>query len=158
MPTKRPQLNKEQKEKSIKKSTEWRKRNPERYKAYLKSYGDKYKEKRKIITQKWREENKEHIKKYGVEYRVKNPYLSMEYRLKKNFNISREKYNILFEKQKGLCAICKRESKKRLAVDHCHKKNKVRGLLCFSCNIGLGYFKDNPKLLTEAIIYLKNNV
>lgn len=35
------------------------------------------------------------------------------------------------------CAICKKPRsafKKNLSVDHNHKTNKIRGLLCFSCN------------------------
>lgn len=46
---------------------------------------------------------------------------------------------------------------KRLAIDHCHDTGKVRGLLCMSCNIGLGAFKDVPELLFVAYLYLKGN-
>jgi hypothetical protein len=41
-----------------------------------------------------------------------------------------------------------------LNVDHCHKKNVIRGMLCSSCNIGLGNFKDDPELLEFARMYL----
>ncbi len=43
----------------------------------------------------------------------------------------------------------------RCCVDHCHKTGKIRGLLCASCNGGLGLFKDNPQALANAILYLK---
>jgi hypothetical protein len=69
------------------------------------------------------------------------------------------KYKITFEQRKemeksqeGRCLICKTHAK--LCVDHCHKSLKVRGLLCRSCNLGLGYFKDNCSFLSEAILYL----
>jgi hypothetical protein len=39
-------------------------------------------------------------------------------------------------------------------VDHGHETGEVRGLLCSNCNLGLGYFKDNPKYLEGAIKYL----
>jgi hypothetical protein len=39
----------------------------------------------------------------------------------------------------------------------CHKTGKVRGILCPSCNLALGLFKDNVDVLSEAIIYLNKN-
>ena len=66
-------------------------------------------------------------------------------------------YADLFEKQQGLCGICK-QAMRRPMLDHCHKTMAVRGLLCSNCNIGLGQFKDNPDLLRAAIYYLENNV
>lgn len=72
-------------------------------------------------------------------------------------------YRELFEKQSGVCAICsqpesitsKDGSVRRLAVDHCHKTGTIRGLLCSSCNVALGQFKDSTDSLARAIEYLK---
>lgn len=50
------------------------------------------------------------------------------------------------------CVICGAEE--NLVVDHCHKTNIVRGMLCNHCNRGLGHFKDDPQLLEFARIYL----
>lgn len=55
-------------------------------------------------------------------------------------------------KQKGLCAICKKEAV--LLIDHCHDKIIFRGLLCGSCNLGLGHFKDTPVFMLRAILYV----
>ena len=52
----------------------------------------------------------------------------------------------------GQCNICGKFAK--LCVDHDHKANKFRGLLCDNCNIGVGHFKDDPMLLEFAQIYL----
>jgi hypothetical protein len=52
------------------------------------------------------------------------------------------------------CVIC--GSEESLVVDHCHKKNIIRGMLCNNCNMGLGHFKDDPELLEFARIYLIN--
>lgn len=41
-----------------------------------------------------------------------------------------------------------------LNIDHCHNSGLVRGILCRSCNVGLGIFKDNKELLAKAIDYL----
>jgi hypothetical protein len=80
---------------------------------------------------------------------------------KRKYNISLEDYNNLLTKQNYKCAICKNYNYKKgkisvLHVDHCHNTNIVRGLLCRSCNIALGHFKDQVNLLEKAIIYVKN--
>lgn len=56
--------------------------------------------------------------------------------------------------QDGLCAICSDPITTSSPVDHCHTTLKVRGILCRSCNIGLGHFKDDPARLERAIAYL----
>lgn len=70
--------------------------------------------------------------------------------------------------QAGRCYICRiimrRPERKQgqdldvVAVDHCHKTGKVRGLLCNRCNKGLGFFNDNPELLLKAVSYLSESV
>lgn len=83
--------------------------------------------------------------------------------LKYNFGITLEQYLEMESKQNKLCAICKNEETAlhsftkiplELSVDHCHTTGKIRGLLCSTCNRGLGYFKDSPQLLGRAIEYL----
>jgi len=59
----------------------------------------------------------------------------------------------MVNKQDGRCKICN-EKPDLLAVDHCHKRNKVRALLCLKCNSGLGMFKENVDVLKRAIQYL----
>ncbi len=68
----------------------------------------------------------------------------------------RQLYADLFEKQGGLCGIC-RKSMGRPVLDHCHETMVVRGLLCSNCNIGLGQFRDSETILVLAIKYIKNN-
>lgn len=77
---------------------------------------------------------------------------------KSRYGISRKDYEILMKQQKDVCAICKRKDrhKKFLSVDHCHKTGKIRGLLCSSCNVGIGRLEDSTKLLKAALRYLKN--
>ena len=59
-------------------------------------------------------------------------------------------------RQDGKCAICHEEfNEKPFHVDHCHESGKVRGLLCHTCNVGLGSFHDNKTKLLEAINYLE---
>ena len=80
--------------------------------------------------------------------------------LKSKYGITLNQYDILLESQNGVCAICKQpptnsnKYNKVLFVDHDHITGKVRGLLCYHCNVGLGHFKDNTQLLTRVIEYL----
>jgi len=65
-------------------------------------------------------------------------------------------YKAMLEAQGGVCAICSEKPKSgRLAVDHIHGTDKVRGLLCNLCNPALGLFKDDPDRLNAAIEYLR---
>ena len=61
--------------------------------------------------------------------------------------------------QDGVCAICKTvgrgKNSTRLHIDHDHNTGKVRALLCFQCNVGLGKFKDNSELLLAAAHYIE---
>jgi NAD(P)H-flavin reductase len=50
------------------------------------------------------------------------------------------------------CEICGDDAK--LVYDHCHTSGNFRGWLCHHCNVGLGFFKDNPDALKKAIDYL----
>jgi protein-arginine kinase activator protein McsA len=73
-------------------------------------------------------------------------------------NISSNHRKDLLEEQNNSCAICGingEELKRKLSVDHNHETNQVRGLLCNSCNLGLGQFKDSVVFLSCAIEYLE---
>lgn len=61
--------------------------------------------------------------------------------------------------QKNLCRICNNPfgDSKNTHIDHCHKTNKVRGLLCRRCNHGLGFFSDNPEHLRAAALYIESS-
>jgi hypothetical protein len=93
------------------------------------------------------------------------------WRLENYFNITAGQYEEMLAEQGGVCAICSQsETKKRngvllsLAVDHDHKccptKAKscgacIRGLICSSCNHGLGNFRDDEAVMLKAISYLQ---
>lgn len=78
--------------------------------------------------------------------------------LKRVYGITLEQYACMLDHQQGACWICGwqwREGKRRLAVDHDHKSNIVRGLLCYRCNKGIGVFRDNASTLKRASEYLQ---
>lgn len=71
------------------------------------------------------------------------------------YGLSEQDYMKLINDQKNICAICgMKDEGKVLCVDHDHKTGKVRGLLYGNCNVGLGNFKDDPKILEAASSYL----
>jgi hypothetical protein len=99
--------------------------------------------------------NKDRWKKY-----IKSPIKLKTYKLKYFFNLSYSDWEFLKLKQSNSCAICKTPENnldRSLAVDHNHLTGKVRGLLCNSCNLGLGKFKDNIEILENALKYMKEN-
>jgi len=127
------------------------------------------KECRKQIYKKWYDANIDKIRAKHIEYKeyrkayYNRPDRKREYnlrRIEREFGISREQYIEIENKQKGLCAICGEQEtgnrNKNLSVDHCHKTNKVRGLLCTNCNRAIGLLKDNVTILKKAIKYLSN--
>ena len=71
----------------------------------------------------------------------------------------------LLNNQNNECKICNKilpselnglvKKQHQYDVDHCHKTNKVRGILCHNCNVGLGRFKDDSELLVKAAEYIK---
>lgn len=78
----------------------------------------------------------------------------------KRYGITVADYNRMFSEQGGCCKACKRHQdvfKRRLVIDHCHQTGKVRGLLCISCNLCLGYVNDNKNTLLSLMEYLDLN-
>lgn len=94
-----------------------------------------------------------------------SPGVIKNYALRTKYNITEAQYEQMCEGQNSVCAICKQQEadfarksntkRKALAVDHCHKTGKIRGLLCRRCNTALGTFKDSVVLLSSAIKYLE---
>lgn len=101
-------------------------------------------------------------KEWRANHRKSNPekyrLQDFEYDLKKNYKMTVDQYNEMYDKQMGNCACCGRPStdfKRGLHLDHDHKTGQVRALLCTKCNPGLGYFEDSIEKLEMAIAYLK---
>lgn len=75
------------------------------------------------------------------------------------YGLGAAEYEAMLLEQNNACAICETEEwggKHGVPhVDHCHDTKKVRGLLCDSCNAGLGRFKDRADVLRRAAAYLE---
>lgn len=87
---------------------------------------------------------------------------SRKQKLFRDYGMTEEQYLTLAQKQGGVCAICHQpETHKhrngrtcRLAVDHSHTTGAVRGLLCYTCNVAIGFLYDSPRLCESAAAYL----
>lgn len=103
----------------------------------------------------YRNRNKDKIRAQRKDFRIKNKErLSIA---KNRAKATPEQFKSLFEEQKGCCAICKIHQidlKRRIAVDHNHESGQIRGLLCDTCNRGLGLLKENIEVLQKAVEYL----
>ncbi|MGC9537968.1 endonuclease VII domain-containing protein [Streptomyces sp. UG1] len=75
---------------------------------------------------------------------------------KRKFGLTEAERDELIASQMGLCAICLKAP--AVHVDHCHKTGRVRGVLCFNCNSGLGLLRDDPDVINRAADYLEGNV
>lgn len=91
------------------------------------------KEKAKLAHKNWAVKNKEQIKIHKI---------------KSSYGITKEQYEAMIKK----CYICHKVE--NLVIDHNHISGRVRGILCSSCNKGLGFFKDNPTSLYRAGDYI----
>jgi hypothetical protein len=57
-------------------------------------------------------------------------------------------------KANGSCEIC--GSTENLVLDHCHKTNKPRGILCRTCNLRLGWVGDeNEDVVNKCNMMIK---
>lgn len=122
-------------------------------------------EKKRAAQRRYSESHKEQIKEYRrrkwetdpayrEKQRVRSRRSQRRTRFRKIYGISEADYDVMFARQRGACAICRRTGE-RLCVDHCHLIRRVRSLLCIKCNSGLGFFNDDRALLLAAAAYLQ---
>lgn len=76
---------------------------------------------------------------------------------KGNFDMDSVDYEMMLKSQNGVCAICSgvNSNGDRLAVDHCHKSGKIRGILCRNCNTAIGLLCDDLSRCRAATAYLE---
>jgi hypothetical protein len=100
----------------------------------------------RVKTAKYKELNSDKVK---LQQRIS--------KRKKRTNFTNELYESTLNEQGGVCAICGTDTpggRGTFHADHDHSNGKPRGVLCHSCNVGLGHFLDNADLLQAALDYL----
>lgn len=122
------------------KARRWRQLNPEKSSAMSRRYYAANSAKACENAKKWR---------------LANPEKAREYSWVKHGVSVQEAYAAL-ENHTGYCDCCgtKEPGKKGWYVDHCHDTGKVRGILCFNCNSGIGHLGDNLEGIQKGIEYL----
>jgi hypothetical protein len=116
-------------------------------------------EKYVAMVRRWQQANAQRMRDYRrqrnaqpeVKRKARNAYFLRTY------GVSAEDVDEMLDAQNGRCAICGAKPS-RLAsmhIDHDHEHGHLRGMLCLSCNQGLGQFRDDPALLLRAIVYLR---
>jgi len=96
-------------------------------------------------------------KNVKIEYIIGSQEHNINNGLKYRHGIGLENKQQIYNEQNGLCKICSLFMTfvgHNCCIDHDHKTNKIRGLLCGTCNLLLGLFKDDVIILQNAINYL----
>ncbi len=122
---------------------------------------------------KYREENKDMIAAQQKRYREKNQKRISQLQKKYNrsehgrrkqrkaplralYGLSIEQHERMYLGQEGQCAVCgEAVPYSKINTDHDHKTGEVRGLLCYKCNLGLGFFGDTYEGVMRAADYLR---
>lgn len=106
-------------------------------------------------VKKWQQENADRLNAYRREYNAtpKRRRKGRDAYYQRTYGISADEFDLLLEKQGGVCAICAGADPKHL--DHDHVTGAIRGILCVNCNHGLGKFFDDVELLERAVAYLR---
>lgn len=128
------------------------------YRAWLRSVNPEYKRQRAEQTKRWERKNPDRVRAYRKAWTDARP----GYRRQRAFaqrlrerGLDEFTYRRIAEDQQGRCGICGRE-RKRLVLDHCHDSGEARGLLCGTCNSGLGLLGDRIEDIQRALDYLRN--
>lgn len=115
------------------------------YRAWRRSYSEVNRARELENQRAWRERNPEKMqaKTYARTLRKRG--------------LTKEQHQAMIVAQGNRCLICGGASTdgRALRIDHNHTTDQVRGLLCNSCNLGLGKFKDDPAILRAAAEYLE---
>ena len=130
----------------------------EDHRAYYAANRDKFKAYKARARNETLEEREARITRRKVEAPAKRRIASWKWHIRRTLGATAEQYEQMLMAQGGKCAICGAYEpggkRARFCIDHCHTTGDIRGLLCISCNSGLGHFKDDKGRLSAAIAYL----
>ena len=144
---------------------------------YDRAYYAAHREQRMVTTARWKKANPERRREHKRRYFQKHPEVRiMKHRADhlRGHGLTVGQYDAMLAAQGGVCAICRKAETRidkasgrviSLGVDHDHAccpgqrscGECVRGLLCDSCNSGIGRLKDSVEIVTAALAYLAHH-
>ena len=126
----------------------------EERKQYRRQQYLKHKDREKETRRKYLIKNREKVLETQKKWNNKNFERRKNVILKNVYGITLDQYNEMFKAQEGKCAICQRhqnELTRTLCVDHDHKTNKVRALLCVTCNTDVSVVENRLEEMTNYL-------
>lgn len=114
----------------------------------------------RVTVRSWAKANPEKVKASQKKWDAKNRHKLVSSRRKYLYGVTSEQVDACFIRQGRRCAICRQDKplgRGSWHVDHDHKTNKFRGMLCSNCNTALGLLFDNPVTAEKAAAYLRNH-
>ena len=93
---------------------------------------------------------------YMTQWNAENAIKKSDWHRFRQYEMTPADYQAMFDNQGGLCAICSGDMGVG-NVDHDHATGVVRELLCHKCNIGLGMLRDDSRIISAALEYLKRH-
>jgi hypothetical protein len=124
----------------------------EKQKAGQRRYYAANREKCITAHKSWEAKNPEYAKNKSKENWAKGTGRKWKY------GITKEQFDKIVARQSGRCAVCEdRFSEENPPhVDHCHRTNFVRGLICRDCNVAEGRLR-TPEIAFRMYQYMENN-
>ena len=124
----------------------WAKQNPELVREYRRA---------------WREKNRDAVLLQKRATYFADPIFHRRGIVLRKYGLTLEQYDQMVLDQDDRCAICattdKGRDRQHWSIDHCHATNKVRGLLCHTCNLGIGHLGDDAERVYAAAVYLRDH-
>ncbi len=103
--------------------------------------------------------------KLYVKPKVSKQEYSRFWQTSKKYGVDKSGFEALWIAFRGKCGICnsdlvqptqgKGQPRNACVIDHNHETGNIRGLLCNSCNKGLGLFNDDVILLKSALNWME---
>jgi hypothetical protein len=109
----------------------------------------------------WRLAHRERHTAQVREWQAQNKLRMFDAHLKRTYGITVADFNRMLAEQGGGCGICgtrvggSKNQGVRLHVDHDHETGEARGLLCGTCNRGIGQLGDDLERVLAAVRYLQ---
>jgi|SRR5215469_2201917 len=147
----------------------WNERNKERNAEYQRAWYQKNKERLKVLSREWVKNNREKkqasVNKWHSENKQKlsaarklkyDPLTASKIWRSYQYGLSEDQFNLMLIEQKNSCAVCNDQfsDTNKPYVDHCHKTDLVRGLVCSKCNKAEGFLRtpENARKMYEYML------